>query len=79
MTGAMPLSWPIPSVPISRVFVGSNSMTRNSYCYESSVERKKRCSKTFVVVPIGYETSCTGFIPRCSSCARLPMSPGCGT
>jgi hypothetical protein len=23
MIGAMPLSWPIPSVPISRVFVGS--------------------------------------------------------
>ena len=48
-------------------------------CYESSVERKKRCSKTSVAVPIGYGTSCTGFIPRCSSCARRPMSHGCGT
>ena len=67
------------SVPISPVFVGSNWMHRNSYCYESSVARKKRCSKSSVGVPIGYGTSCTGFIPRCSSCARRPMSPGCGT
>ena len=79
MTGAMPLSWPIPCAPISPVFVGSNWKNRNSYGYESSVARKKRCSKTSVAVPIGCGTSCTGFIPRCSRCARGPMSPGCGT
>ncbi len=32
MTGAMPLSLPIQSVPISPVFVGSNWMNRSSYC-----------------------------------------------
>jgi hypothetical protein len=79
MTGVMPLSWLIPSVPISPVFVGSNSMHRSSYGYASSVERKKHCSKTFVAVPIGYRTSCTGFIPRCSSYARRLMRHGCGT
>ena len=78
MIGAMPLSWPIPSGPISRVFVGSNWVNRNFYCYENSVERKKRCSKTSVAMPIGYGISYIGFILRCLRCARPPMSPGCG-
>ncbi len=79
MTGAMPLSWPIPSVPISPVFVGSNSMHRSSYGEESAVGQKKHCSKTFVAVPIGSRTSYIGCIPRCSNCARPPMRPGCGS
>src|SRR2546426_4260479 len=33
MTGVMPLSWPIQCVRISPVFVGSNWMHRNYYCY----------------------------------------------
>jgi transposase len=79
MTGAMPLSLLTQSGPITPVFVGSNWMNRTCYCYESSVARKKRCSRSSVGVPIGYGSSYTGCIPRCSSGARRPMRPGCGT
>src|SRR5215471_14316057 len=78
MIGVMPLSWRILSGRISRVFGDCILMLPNSYFYGSLVARKKRCWKTFVAVPIGCEISCTDFIPRCSSCARLLTSLGSG-
>jgi len=79
MTGAMPLSLLTQSVPIGPVFVGSTWMHRTWYWYESAGAWKKRCSQRAGGVPIGDGSSCTGCIPRCSSCARRPMRHGYGT